>query len=181
MTPTRHSRPQRHSAQPSAQQAHPHTDATGPRRSHRMPWAAQALLALSAGWVAVSARAAPTGMPPPSQAMATDVTMAFVNKRQSGSFTLRWQPARDATGRELRAYDILVSNCAEVRSASGAPLPRAVGGRLFAVSGAPYAVALSSCNCNAAASVQTAPVPPATLHSPAVAVARGAIFGPPCR
>lgn len=107
--------------------------------------------------------------------------MAIVNKRQSGSFTLRWKPARDALGRERKTYNILIVNCADVRSSSGLPLAPAVGGRLHAMSGPPYAVLLSGCNCNAAAAVHTAPAPPESSRSASAEVPRGTIFGPPCR
>lgn len=138
-----------------------------------------AALCLAAG--VGSSIAAPLQAPPPGGATTTDATMSIVNKRQSGSFTLRWKPAIGGSGRELAAYDIEVSNCADIRSATGAPLPRAVGGRLFAMSGPPYAVALAACNCNAAAAVHTAPVLPATLRSAPATAPRGAIFGAPCR
>lgn len=138
-------------------------------------------IASFASLAASDSGAASTAPPPPTQAVATDVTMAIVNKRQSGSFTLRWKPAIDAMGRERRAYDILVTNCAVVRSASGSPLSLAVGGRLHALTGPPYVVGLSGCTCNAAAEVRTAPVPPEVQRSAPAAVARGTIFGAPCR
>ena len=64
--------------------------------------------------------------------------------------------------------------------ASGAPLPPAVGGRLHAMSGPPYAVLLSDCNCQAAANVHTATVAPETHRSTPAEVRRGSIFGRPC-
>ena len=140
-----------------------------------------AALTAYAGLAITCARAAEPAPPPPTQTTATDASMAIVNKRQSGSFTVRWQPAHDAAGREFRAYDLLVANCSEVRSASGSPLPPAAGGRLRALTGPPYAVALSGCNCNAAVAVHTAALTPASQRSAPAAVARGTIFGPPCR
>jgi hypothetical protein len=134
-------------------------------------------MALAAG--ACSASAASSKAPPPSAGVAADATMAIVNKRQVGSFTLRWTPAHDALGRERKAYDILAVNC-DVRSATGASLPLATGGRLHAMTGPPYAVLLSHCTCLAAVSVYTAPVAPETHRSDPVETKRGAIFGRPC-
>ncbi len=138
-------------------------------------------LVFGTGLVAVAAGAASTAPPAPTQVIATDATMATVNKRQSGSFTLRWQPAHDASGRERKVYDVLTVDCANVRSASGAALPLATGGRLHSVSGPPYAVALSGCTCGAAAQVSTAPVAPETARSAPVDVRHGTIFGPVCK
>ncbi len=137
------------------------------------------LVSIALAAVACCAVAAPLKAPPPSAAVTTDATMAIVNKRQEGSFTLHWTPARDAVGRERKTYDILTANC-ELRSASGAPLPLAVGGRLHTMSGPPYAVLLSHCTCQAAASVSTAPVVPETSRSDPVEARRGSIFGRPC-
>lgn len=137
------------------------------------------LVSIALATVACGVVAAPSKAPPPSAAVVTDVTMSIVNKRQVGSFTLRWTPARDALGRERKTYDILTANC-ELRSASGASLPLAVGGRLHTMSGPPYAVLLSHCSCQAAASVYTAPVAPETSRSDPAEARRGAIFGRPC-
>lgn len=123
--------------------------------------------------------AASAKAPPPSAAVVSDASMAIVNKRQVGSFTLRWTPARDALGRERKAYDILAINC-EVRSAGGAALALAPGGRLHTMAGPPYAVQLSHCTCLAAVNVHTTPVAPETSRSDAVEARRGAIFGSPC-
>lgn len=138
------------------------------------------LVSIALAAAASATAAAPLQAPPPGPATTTDATMSIVNKRQEGAFTLRWRPARDAVGRERRAYDVLIVNCREVRSASGAPLPMAVGGRLHAVSGPPYAVLLSGCSCRAQASVHTAPAVPETQRSNGVDVRAGSIFGRPC-
>lgn len=133
-----------------------------------------ALVASTCGAVAASLKA-----PSPSAAATADATVTIVAKRQVGSFTLRWTPAHDALGHERKTYDVLAINC-EVRSASEAPVPPAIGGRLHAMTGPPYAVSLSHCTCLAAVSVYTAPVAPETGRSDPIEARRGAIFGPPC-
>ena len=138
------------------------------------------LVSVALAGTACSSVAAPLQAPPPGAATTTDATMGIVDKRQVGSFTLHWKPARDALGHERRAYDVLALNCADVRSATGAPLPLAVGGRLHAMSGPPYAMLMSNCTCRAAANVHTAPVSPESNRSAAIKVKPGSIFGPPC-
>jgi hypothetical protein len=137
------------------------------------------LVSIAVAMTGPHAIAAFSKAPAPSAAIATDLKMATVNKRKVGSFTLSWTPAHDATGRERKIYDILTANC-EVRSAGGAPLALAVGGRLHTMSGPPYSVLLSNCTCLAAVSVYTAPVAPESGRSDPVEARRGAIFGPPC-
>ncbi len=137
------------------------------------------LVSIALATVACCVVAAPVDAPPPSAAVTTDATMAIVNKRQVGSFTLRWSPAHDALGRERKTYDILTANC-ELRSASGTPLPPALGGRLHTLTGPPYAVLLSHCSCQAAVSVYTTPAAPETRRSGPIEARRGTIFGRPC-
>jgi hypothetical protein len=111
-----------------------------------------------------------------------DINMMLVNKRESGSFTLRWQPARDGAGKAMSRYAVRAPGCQAVRTATGAT-PAPLSGGLFEIAGPPYAALFTGCRCAlTSAVVVTVPVAPYAHWSPNPAAALGNVpFPSPCK